>query len=73
MKNIHSICRKVAKLTDAEFAEVEAMAAEQRGYVHPLKMGTAARLHAAGNHNERVVAKLRELRDTILAGAPDRR
>lgn len=69
MKNIHSICRKVAKITDAEIAEVEQMAQDQSGYVHPLKMATAGRVQNAGNHNQRVIAKLRELRDTILDGA----
>jgi hypothetical protein len=69
MKNIHTICRKVAKLTDQELATADSEAAEQWTYLHPLKLARAARVHAAGNHNQRVLAKLRELRDTILAGA----
>lgn len=67
-KTIHTLCRKVAKITDAELADVEMMAAEQTNYAHPLKMATATRVRGAGNYNQRVVAKLRELRDTILAG-----
>lgn len=68
MKNIHSLCRKVAKITDAKLAEVEQMAAAQVAHTHPLKMATAGRINSAGSHNQRVLAKLRELRDTILAG-----
>ncbi len=69
MKNIHAICRKVAKLTDAELAEADTEAQEQRSYMHPLKMATASRTQAAGSHNQRVLAKVRELRAAILAGA----
>lgn len=67
MKNLHTICKKVIAITDAEFDAAEAEARQQAGYVHPLKMATASRVTEAGKHNLLVIAKLRELRAAILS------
>lgn len=69
MKNINAVCRKVAKLTDAELAEADQITADQIGYCHPLKIASSRRTQGAGRHNQRVLEKLKELRSTILAGA----
>jgi hypothetical protein len=63
-----TICRNVAKITDAELDELERMAKGQLAYFSPLKMATTGRQHALGQHNLAVLTKLRELRDTIKAG-----
>lgn len=70
MKTILSVCRKVLTIPDKEFEEAEKLAQGQLAYHSPLKMATTAKQRALGEHNTRVLAKLRDLRDTIRAGAP---
>lgn len=67
MKNLHTICKKVLAITDAELDAAEAEARLQVGYMHPLKMATAGRVQKAGRHNQIVIAKLRELKAAILS------
>lgn len=71
--SLYSVCRNVLKVTDEEIAEAEKIAHGQLDYLSPLKMATTARQHALGKHNMAVLTKLRELRDTIKAGASIRR
>ena len=66
--SIVSICRNIRKVTDEELAELGVEAARQLSYMHPLKMGTAAKQCALGQYNMGVIQKLRELRDFINAG-----
>lgn len=66
MKNIHALCKKVVKLTEAELDAADAEIASQKSFMHPLKMKTAGNVRAAGNHNERVMVALRNLRTVIL-------
>jgi phosphoserine phosphatase len=65
---IHGICKKVLKVTDAHLDELDEMAESQRSYMSPLKMATQGRTNGAGDYNERVLAKFRELRAVLLAG-----
>jgi len=69
MKKLNAICKKALTITDAELREIEELAHDQMAYLHPLKMAAAAKMHALGQHNMAVATKLRELRDTIAAGA----
>lgn len=69
MKTILSVCKKVLTITDEEFARADEVAREQLEYTHPLKMATTGKQRALGDHNTRVLAKLRELRDVIREGA----
>jgi hypothetical protein len=65
MNSIHNLCKKIARLTDADFAAVERIAKDQVSYMHPLKMATAGRIQSTGKKNMVVIEKLRELR-TVL-------
>ena len=67
--SLYSVCRNILKVTDEEIAEAEKMAKGQLAYFSPLKMATQGRQHALGKHNLAVLAKVRELRDTIKSGA----
>ncbi len=63
--NIHTICKKITRITDAEIAGVEKIAKQQMDYIHPLKMATATKVHATGVKNLECLKKLRELRDLL--------
>jgi hypothetical protein len=63
-----TVCCAVLKITDEELDGLEKMARGQLAYFSPLKMATMGRQRALGQHNLAVLAKLRELRDTIKAG-----
>jgi len=65
MKNLHTICKRVLKITDAELDAAEAEAQRQVGYTHPLRMGHAQRVVQAGRHNLRVISALRLLKKEI--------
>ena len=71
--SIYSVCRAIRKITDEELAELEKVAKGQLEYCSPLKMATQGRQNALGKHNLAVLAKLRELRDAIMAGEELRR
>ncbi len=63
--NIHTICKKIVRITDAEIAGVEKIAQEQMNYMHPLKMATAAASRDRGKKNMEILKRLRELRDLM--------
>ncbi len=65
MSNIHTLCKKIARLTDAEIAGVERIAQQQMDYMHPLKMATAGKTQATGKKNMECLKRLRELRDLL--------
>lgn len=68
VKEIFKISKIVLSITDEEFEELEAMAQEQCDYINPLKCATTARQHALGEHNKKMVACLRELKNILLSG-----
>ncbi|MEL7609512.1 MAG: hypothetical protein AAGU74_08385 [Bacillota bacterium] len=72
INEVNKVCKAVLKLTDEDFSEVEDMAKAQAAYAHPFKMATAAQQQEYGDHNMRVLAALRNLRDVIRAGEVDR-
>ncbi len=63
--NIHTICKKISRITDAEIAGVEKIAQQQMNYIHPLKMASATKVHNTGVKNLECLKKLRELRDLL--------
>lgn len=69
MSVVHRVCVLALKITDSQLDNTEQMAKSQIAYFSPLKMATTAKQHALGKHNLAVLAKVRELRDTIRAGA----
>lgn len=69
INEINKVCKAVEKLKDNDFEEIEKMYKEQKYYVHPLKMATANKQHALGEHNRKVAGALKTLRDIIKVGA----
>lgn len=68
------LCMDVLKKATPEVLDQATREAEgQTQFHHPLKMGTTKKINEHGNHNLKVLAKLRELRDVIVAGAPEGR
>lgn len=67
-QKVNSICRSIANLTDEELTAAKNEILEQVNYTHPLKMGTAAIITAAGRNNMDALRCLIELRDIILRG-----
>lgn len=65
MNSIYALCKKALKVTDEELDELAELARNQLEYCSPLKMATAARQHALGQHNMLVLMKVRELRDVL--------
>lgn len=68
VKEIFKISKLVLAITDEEFEELEKMAQEQCDYVNLLKCETTAKQHALGEHNKKMIACLKELKNTILSG-----
>lgn len=66
---IYKICEDVLKITDTEVNELREIARNQLAYNHPFKMATARRQHALGQHNNKVLDKLLELKEVIEQGA----
>jgi hypothetical protein len=62
---IIQICDAVVALTDIDFDEMETMIQGQEGYTHPLKCGTAKKLHETGSHNRRVLNALKNFKNVI--------
>ncbi len=65
MSNIHTLCKKIARLSDADIAGVERIAQEQMDYMHPLKLAGAGKTQATGRKNMEILKRLRELRDLM--------
>lgn len=65
---IYKICMDVLKVTDDDIEELKEIAREQREYFNPLKMATQKWQHDLAEHNEKVIEKLEELRETIRQG-----
>lgn len=70
IEKVNKVCKSVLKLTDEDFNVVDEMAQEQSDYVHPLKGATQSKFNDLGNHNQRVIAALKNLKDVIESGAP---
>lgn len=62
---IYKIAEMTHELTDEDFAAVDEMIIDQKNTISPLRMKEAAEARSYGEHNERIVAKLRELKNTI--------
>jgi len=68
---INKICKSVLALSKADFSAIDKMAQEQSTYIHPFKGETQAMFSELGNHNQRVLAALKNLHDVILKGGPN--
>lgn len=65
ISKLNKICMEIVRLNDFDFKEMESVIQEQAEYIHPLKNATAARYHSLAEHNKKVLASLRSLKETI--------
>ena len=70
---INKICKLILKLTPEDFEAVEDMAEQQASYIHPLKMATASKYHALGDHNKKVINLLSPLHKHLVDNNPPKR
>jgi hypothetical protein len=68
VNEINKVCKAALKLTDEDFSIMESVAKGQAQYFSPLRMATAGRQHALAEHNFRVLAALKTLRELIKQG-----
>jgi hypothetical protein len=68
MNKIYTVTRKARLITDQELEELEKIAKGQIAFFSPLRMATTARQKELGEYNFRVLACVRNLRDTIVSG-----
>lgn len=64
MSNIHTLCKKISRVTDADIAGVERIIDQQMTYMHPSKV-SVEKTNRTGEKNKLCLAKLRELRDLL--------
>ncbi len=67
VKVIYQISQKTMSITDDELKEMQEMTDAQKNYVNPLKCAKQARLHAMGEHNQKVIDLIKQLRDLLLS------
>lgn len=63
------VCEDVLKIKDEEVEEMREVIRGQKEYFHPLKYATAQWQHDLGEHNEKVLNKVLELKALIESGA----
>lgn len=66
---IYKICEMVLEVTDEEIKEIRDIAEGQKLYLNPLKMNTSHWQHQLGEHNDRVIDALINLKTEIEKGA----
>ena len=66
---IYEICEMVLEITDEEIKEIRDIAEGQKSYIHPLKLATQRWQHQLGEHNDRVIDALINLKTEIEKGA----
>lgn len=69
INEINKVCKSALKLQDSDFVAMEEVITQQDEYNSPLKMATTIRQGKLAEHNRRVIAKLKELREVILSGS----
>jgi len=70
IKKVNKLCKSVLKLTEQDLQAVDEMATEQASYIHPLKGAKQAKFNDLGNHNQRVLSALQNLRQVLIDGEP---
>ena len=70
IEKVGKICRDILDLNPEDFKAIEALAQEQKDYMHPFKNGKASKLHKTGNHNQRTLVALQNLHKVLVEGDP---
>jgi mevalonate kinase len=68
VEKVNKLCRSVLELTEQDLQAVDTIAQEQASYTHPLKVAKQAKVNELGNHNQRVLSALRNLRQVLIDG-----
>lgn len=66
----HDIASKAMELDEEDFKAVEEMIREQKSYTHIFKNGTAKEINRIGEHNEKTLAAIKELKRVIVEENP---
>lgn len=65
---ILTVCAEILEITDEEVEEMREIIRAQKEYSHPFKCATVGWQHELGEHNEKVLNKLLELKALIESG-----
>ena len=71
VKTIYKISQLALSLTDEDFEELQEMADHQKSYFSPLKPATEREQHKLGEHNQKMIDCLKELRKILIEGKPE--
>jgi len=67
---INKICKSVLKLTDEDINSVYETVKEQSNYTHPLKGEKQVKFNELGDHNQKVLISIQNLRQILIDGEP---
>lgn len=67
---IYKISQLTLSLTDEDFEELQEMIEGQKNYFSPLKPQTMHEQHELGEHNQKMIDCLKELKQILIAGDP---
>lgn len=62
---IYKLCEDVLQITNEEIAEIREIAKGQKNYFNPLKMATMGWQKELGEHNEKVLEALINLKNAV--------
>lgn len=62
---IYKICEDVLQITEDEIAEIREIAEGQKSYFNPLKIATMGWQQELGEHNEKVLEALINLKNVV--------
>ena len=68
INKIDVLCCTVSSITEEDFQEIEQSIRDQRDFAVPLLAKTTEWQHQLADFNERVLKKVRELKDVIAEG-----
>lgn len=62
---VYKVIELANELTSEDLKVVDEMIIDQKNTISPLRMAEAKRVRKIGEHNERMVSKLKELKEVI--------
>lgn len=62
---VYKVIELANDLTSEDLKVVDEMIVDQKNTISPLRMAEASRIRKIGKHNERMVSKLKELKEVI--------
>ena len=71
IEKVNEVCKLALSLTDEDLKAVDEMSNEQAGYLHPFNGEKQAKFNDLGNHNQKVLDAVKNLREILIDGAPN--